>query len=493
MSTPSGQRAPLSQFLSDSVLFGFGGMADRVIGFLFLPITASILGSSGFGVYNLYATTSAILFLLCAVGMHSAYFRFATDEAVTRDGLPVLNVALVVIHAVSAIWIPIAALNAGVLADWLIGVPEPWFIYLLCLRTYSDIVGSLVDCKLQADGRIKLFLWLRVPATAFVRTISLLVLVRYRTPLAYAAGEAIAAALVTLPIAAYVLREARLRVDRALAFAMIRYGAAMVPGMVAAWLLVAASRYLLRAFGPDQIRDVGLFSLAERFSSVVLLLGQTLWLGWRRFAFRNMHLPEGPQLLAEGLTIYFTAAAFGTVAIAILGPATIHVLINAEFAPAAVLVAPLTFSAFASVFAFPLRMGLIKNNQSMTMSLITIAVAIVTIGLALLWIPEYASAGAVAASLVGQIVGLVLTWQISQRVYHVPIETRRLALLTLWFAAAYGLCRLIEPFGWTTTLIASSVLLTATPYLIYRFGPLSRQERERIAAGAAPWLERLRG
>jgi hypothetical protein len=53
----------------------------------------------------------------------------------------VLNVAVIAVHAVSMVGIPVALLFAGPLADWLIGVDEPWFVYLLCLRTYSDVSG----------------------------------------------------------------------------------------------------------------------------------------------------------------------------------------------------------------------------------------------------------------------------------------------------------------------------------------------------------------
>jgi O-antigen/teichoic acid export membrane protein len=482
---------PLRQVLSDSVLFGFGGIADRLIGFLLLPITASILGSAGFGVYNLYATTSAILFLLCSLGIQSAYFRFATDASVRGGAGRVLNVAVTIVHAVSLVWIPVALFFAGPLADSLIGVGEPWFVYLLCLRTYSDVVGSLADCKLQADGRIKLFLCLRIPLTVLVRTVSLLALIEYRTPLALAAGEALAATAGVIPMVLYVLRDVRLQWDRTVAAMMIQYGAATVPGVIAAWALVAANRYLLKGLGPNGIEDVGLFSLAERFGSVMLLAGQTMWLGWRRFAFRNMHLAEGPELLARGFTLYYCISAFVLFGIAILGPAATHLLIDPAFGPAARLIAPLTLSAFFGTIALPLRMGLIKENRTMTMSGITIVLAAITLGLALAWIPAYASAGAVAASLVGQVVGLAATWRLSQRVFHVPIETRRLGWLTVWFGGFYSVGALLEPLGWGVVLSGGSDLLLSLQCALYRFCPLSEEERAQIGAAVRPALRRL--
>ena len=491
MTTADDKKVPLSQFLSDSLMFGLGSMADRIIGFLFLPITASILGSAGFGVYNLYATASAILFMLCALGMHSAYFRFATDDAAAKHPLHVLNVALAVIHLASLIWIPPVIWFAYPLSNLLVGVFEPWFLYWLCLRTYCDIVGALADCKLQAEGRLKLYFALRIPATIVLRGASLAVLLVYRTPLALAAGEALGSLVTTLPISVYVMRGARLRIERGLAREMLRYGVAAIPGMVSAWLLIAANRYLLRALGPDQVRDVGLFSLVERFSSVMLLLGQTLWLGWRRFAFRNMHLEEGAQLLSRGGTLYFAGAGFGALAVAMLGPATVHLLIDSEFAPAAALIAPMTLSSWLAVLSNPLRMGLLKENRTATMSATIMASAAVTIALAVMWVPYYASAGAVAASLAGQVFGTGLTYVLAQRSFHIPFEWSRLVSLTLWFAAAFGAGRLFETLGWTATLGAGVAILGALPFLLYRYGPFSAYERERISGAIAPLVRRL--
>ncbi|MCB9383886.1 MAG: oligosaccharide flippase family protein [Bryobacterales bacterium] len=490
MKQAGGERVPLSQFIGDSALFGLGGMADRLIGFLFLPVTASILGSAGFGVYNLYSTSAAILFMLCAVGMHGAYFRFATEES-TGDVEQVLDTALTVIHAATAVWMPVGLYFAAPLSELLVGVREPWFVYWLCLRTYSDTMGSLADCKLQVEGRLRLFLSLRVPITVAIRAVALGTLIYYRTPLALAAGEALGGVLTTLPMCAYVLRQGRFRIHPALLRPMFVYGAGSIPGFVSAWLLVAANRYLLKAYGPNHVRDVGLFSLAERFSSVMLLAGQTLWLGWRRYAFRNMHLADGGALLGRGMTLYFAAAGFIALSIALLGPAVTHTLISDEFAAAEPLIPPLTLAAFLGAMSGPLRIGLFKERRSMTMSLVTMAGAVVSIGAALMLIPTWAAAGAVAAALAGQAVGSVMGFTVSQRVFRLPYEWGRLAALAVWFAAAYGASLAIGQLGWAWMLAGSTAILAALPFLIYHYGPLSEQERQRIRDGAKPLLARF--
>lgn len=492
MSKPTEHRVPLRAFLSDSLIFGVGSLAERLIAFLFLPITSGILGAAGFGIYNLYGTASAILFMLCAVGMPGAYFRFATDDAAAQDEVAVLDVALLVVHVTSLLWIPPALFFAAPAADVLLGAREPWFIYWLCLRTYSEVVGSLADCRLQAAGKTKLFVSLRVPAAVSVRLISLATLIYYRTPLALAAGEALSMAFVTLLISVYVMRGARLRVDAALARKMVQYGSSSIPGMVSGWALLAANRYLLKGLAPGGIRDVGLFSLAERFASIVLLFGHTFWLGWRRFGFRNMHLPDGPQILAKGLTFYFAGTALVTLGVAMLGPATVHLLINQEFAAAAAIIAPLSLGAFVSVINNPLRMGLMKENRMITLSGLIMLSAIATIALAVLWIPSHTGVGAAWASVIGQALGVALTVVVAQRLFPMPIEVRRLAGISVVFLAAYAIVQPAALLGWAISLGVGILVLGLLPFALYFFGPLTQDERTQIAGYVNQALSRVR-
>jgi O-antigen/teichoic acid export membrane protein len=104
MSKPEGKAVSLKELVNESVLFGLGGMADRLIGFVFLPLTASILASTGFGVYSLYSTTSQILVVLCSVAMQQTFFRFYTEPGETERQMKVLHVAFTVIHVTTLSW-----------------------------------------------------------------------------------------------------------------------------------------------------------------------------------------------------------------------------------------------------------------------------------------------------------------------------------------------------------------------------------------------------
>ncbi len=481
MNERPGRIVPLRALVSDSLLFGLGGVADRLIGFLFLPITSAILGSEGFGVYNLYVTTAAIVFLFSSIGMPNAYFRFGTDATGDWNSRQALDTAFSIVHLLVALWLPILVGFASPVANLAIGVAAPAFIYLLCVRTYCDLLGSLADTRLQAEGRIRQYLFLRLPATVLTRALTLGALIWRRSPLAMAAGEAVGATVGAILAYFLVLRDARFRWDRQLWRAMFRYGVGLSPGMLASWLLVAVNRYLLKALSPSGLTAVGVFSVAERFSSFMLLISQASVLGWRRFAFHNIHVEEGPTLLARGFTLLFAACGLCAVALSLFGPDAVGLLLKSEFIDSIQLIPVLTLGALCGALANSVRIGLLKQYRTNVLSGILVIAAAVAIATAVVLIPRHGALGAAAGALSGQVIALLLNWRYSQSSFHVPFEYGKLGAIGGWMTAGFLGGWIFGGVGTGGAAIAHLVLLCALPVALYRFVPWSDEERTAVA------------
>lgn len=496
MSQPERQAISLRTLVSDSVLFGVAGMADRLIGFLFLPLTASILASAGFGVYSLYMTTSQVLVVVCSVGMQQTFFRYYTEFDDVERQQRVLQTAFTIINVTTLAWVPFALLASGPLAELVFGVAEPVLVPLLAVRTYAEAVGTLADCRLQAEGRVKLFVWIRMAGAVLVRAVGLGLLIRYRTPVALAAGEAVGVVVTTAWIWAYTLREARLRIDKELTREMLHYGAGLVPGSLSAFLLVSANRYLLKGLAPNALVQVGWYSVAERFSSIMTLFSTAFGMGWRRFAFQNIHVAEGPRLMARATTLYILAFGYTAVGVALASIEAIRWLMPAEFGPAIPIAPGLCLAAFLVGLAGPLRIGLVQGKRTILLSWLTFVGALVNIAVAAALIPSAGVMGATIATVLGQLCLAVMTLHYGQQSYRIPFEYRRCALLLGWYGGAYLAAIAFEPLGVIAALAAKVLILTALPFAVYFFGPLDAAEREAVQGArrkAAALLQRVAG
>ncbi len=482
MSDGSQKAVSLKELVSDSVLFGLGGMADRLIGFVFLPITASILASEGFGVYSLYLTTSQIIVVLCSLAMQQTFFRFYTEPGEGDRQIQVLQVAFTVVNATMASWIPFALLAAQPVSGLVFGVEEPLLVWLLAIRSYAEIVGTLADCRLQAEGQVVRFVKIRIGGALIVRVLGLGLLIYYKTPLALAAGEAAGLAITTAWISYYGLRGARLKFHPGLTREMLHYGVGMVPGFLSAWLLVGANRYLLKGLASNPLAQVGIYSVAERFSSIMTLFATAFGMGWRRFAFQNIHVEEGPRLMARATTLYFLALGYSALGLALMSIEAIRWLLPAEYNLAMGIAPGLCLAAFIVGLAGPLRIGLVQAKSTLRLSWLTIVGAALNIAVAVAMIPDYGVVGATVATVLGQFALAVLTLHYGQKVYYIPFEYKRVGLLCVWYVAAYAAGVAFEPLGPIAALAGKVLVLAALPVVLYFFGPLDQSEREAVGA-----------
>lgn len=482
MSESGGKAVSLKELVNDSFLFGIAGMADRLIGFIFLPITARILASTGFGIYSLYLTTSQILVILCSVAMQQTFFRFYTEPGEGDRQTKVLDVAFTVINATMFSWIPLALLAAGPVSRTVFGIDEPLLVLLLAVRSYAEIVGTLADCRLQAEGKVKLFVKIRFGGALIVRALGLGLLIWYESALALATGEAVGMVITTLWISAYAMREARLRFHPNLTREMLHYGIGMVPGFLSAWLLVGVNRYLLKALASNPLAQVGIYSVAERFSAIMTLFATAFGMGWRRFAFQNIHVAEGPRLMARATTLYFLALGYSALGLALLSIEAIRWLLTDEYTLAMGIAPGLCLAAFIVGLAGPLRIGLVQAKSTIRLSWLTILGAGLNIVVAVLMIPEYGVIGATIATVLGQLVLAILTLHYGQKVYPIPFEYRRAGLLSAWYLGAYFAGVAFEPWGAIAALAGKILVLAALPFLLYFFGPLDDAERASVVA-----------
>ncbi len=489
MSDQPGKAISLKTLVSDSLLFGLGGMADRLIGFVFLPLTASILASEGFGIYSLYLTTSSILVVLCSVAMQQTFFRFYTEPGEDDRQAKVLQVAFTIINITSLSWVPFALLAAGPISRIVFGVDEPLLVLLMAIRSYVDVVGTLADCRLQAEGQIKRFVTIRVGGAVIARTLGLGLLIYYKTPLALALGEAVGLSVATIWISWYGLKGVRLRLHRGLTGEMLHYGVGMVPGFLSAWLLVGANRYLLKGLASNPLAQVGVYSVAERFSAIMTLFATAFGMGWRRFAFQNIHVEEGPRLMARATTLYFLALGYSALGLALLSIEAIRWLLPAEYDLAMAIAPGLCLAAFIVGLAGPLRIGLVQAKSTIRLSWLTIVGATLNVIVAVLMIPGYGVVGATVATVLGQLILAVLTLHYGQRVYYIPFEYHRAGLLCAWYFGAYLAGVAFEPLGAAAAVAGKVLVLAVLPFALYFFGPLDTAEREAVGAMRRKALE----
>jgi O-antigen/teichoic acid export membrane protein len=217
---------------------------------------------------------------------------------------------------------------------------------------------------------------------------------------------------------------------------MLAYGLPLVPGALSAWALALIDRVILSRLG--SLAEVGEYAVANRLA-LLLLIGMTAFL-FALSPFLLSTFSEDPEQekAARGRTLTYLTfiLAFTGLGLTLFAKEVLEV-IAPKFDDAYLAVGPLAFGAVAYGISTLLSTGLSIVRKTLHLAALSVAAAVLNIGLNVALIPPFGIVGAGIAT-AGGYAALALTFYwVTQRLYPTPYEPRKV-LTMLAVASAIG-------------------------------------------------------
>ncbi len=500
MTGSTSQRAvTIRDLFSDTLIYGAAGVANRAIGFLLLPVTTAILDPVDYGVLGLFGATASILWLLSSLGVPASFYRFyaETAEAEKRARLIGSSLLLCLLQSALALWL--AFVIGEDMSVRLFGISAAWPTLLLVGNAVCTTLIALGTGRLQADGLAWRYLVVNMTSVICSRGIGLTLLFLGYGPWGWIVGELIGLGL-TLPLLIVMAwPRQRARVNLTTMASTFWYGALLTPAFLSQWIMVGCDKLIIKATLPQAEQAIGFYSVGERISSIVMFGNVAFALAWRRFAFRNMVLPEGVPLLARGMKLFVLASGLLAMALALLGDDLTHWLIRAVFAEGTVVIVPLTLAGWLAGLADTANVGLHRVQRPALISAVNVCAALLNVGLNFWAIPRYGILGAACATLASQAARTAAVWLASQAAFPIPIDYRgtglALGLLATLFAvgctAGIVLIALLPaPWGWCAATVTESATVLLAIAGLWLLPVFDVEERAAIARLASAFWRR---
>ena len=137
------------KLFSNTLIFGIGTFASKLLVFLLMPIYTAVLSEGEFGIADIVVQTANLLIPLVSIGITSAIIRFGLDAAVDKSS--VFTVSSTVL---------LSGFGAGALiafAAYLIFPSIGQYIGLVGLYVITSCVHSLCSQFVRSIERVKLF------------------------------------------------------------------------------------------------------------------------------------------------------------------------------------------------------------------------------------------------------------------------------------------------------------------------------------------------
>ncbi len=271
---------------------------------------------------------------------------------------------------------------------------------------------------------------------------------------------------------------------------MIRFGLPTMPAELSLYSLNFIDRILIVRFAG--LAEAGLYALAIKFAQGMNVIARAFQLAWPPLAYSIADDDEARRAYSLVFTWFAAVCAFGVAGLWLLSRWIVDWLAAPDFFEAHEAVGLLATGI--ALYALYLVLVVILGRTGRTEFNLpaTIAGTVVNIVLNLILIPSQGIVGAGIALVASYLVVLVLMYALTQRLFPVPYEWGRLALLVGVTAATVAAGELLLPTDGFDGFATRTLLWLALPLILLATGFLTAEERAGIRAMLRPSAVRAR-
>ncbi|HKJ36453.1 MAG TPA: oligosaccharide flippase family protein [Solirubrobacterales bacterium] len=470
----------LRRLATTGVAYTASSVFSKAIAVLLLPVYTAILDPTEYG-------QAEVLF--GAVVAASIVVRFGVIEALLRFYyLPGESGSKVVANGFAAVfW----ASTAGALLLLPFADPiaealksEPGLVRIaiggLWLLTLYEYMVTLY----RLDERAKAYFFFTFANVLAAIPLTLLLIAGFDEG---ARGLLLGSYASAIPFVAWLIVSERRRLsliwERDLMRRMLRFGLPTMPAELSLYSLIFVDRIIIvRAI---DAAAVGLYALAFKFSQVIQVFVRGFQLAWPPLAYSIVDDEEARRVYSVVLTAFVALSALIVSAMWLEARWIVRLLAAPDFFPAYEAIGPLALGAALYGVYLALLVVLGRTGRTEFNFPATLAALGANVGLNLWLVPELGILGAGVALVISYGIALVLMLVFTQRLFPVPWQWGRLALI-----AASGTVLVAIGNEWLPTdgadgLLSRAALWAVYPVILY-FGALSGPERETVRGLARP-------
>jgi O-antigen/teichoic acid export membrane protein len=468
----------------DTAVLSIGNLANRAAAFFLVPLYTHYFTTADYGLLELANIAAAMIGILAALGMASAFSREFLHKADSDTEKAEVTATSLIFLSVFSLGVAACAYFS---ADYLVmgfGLKQPVaadLLRLLAVQSYFSILSLMGARYLIVTGRITLYAVLSVVQSILSMLASVYVIVVKGQGLyGLFLVQTIVIAVAGVGYSVFLLKRSGLRWSSERIRNMLIFGIPMVPAAISFFVMTSADRFfILRLMSTD---DVGVYSMGAKIAillQILLIVPLTTAIGPQIYHIdKQVDSGKVMQHLLELTTFVLVG---GAVALSLFAPCLVRLLSPPAYWQAASLVIWLSLANVLFGLNFVLVAGINISGKSYYQ---TIAIAVAAgLNIVLNWALIYylGILGAAIATTAAFLIQTILTGLFAQCLYPIPYRFLRTAGFTCVLLICYGALEVLpaEPIFAITivkSFLFSSVLLimaaclfkTETPSLCWK-------------------------
>ncbi|HEY3319004.1 MAG TPA: oligosaccharide flippase family protein [Planctomycetota bacterium] len=484
----------LSRLAKNTVIYGIGGVLNRFIGFLLLPLFTAYLTPTDYGVSGILAMVAVVatnVFLLgIGAGLGICYYEGNSadrKEAAVWTAMRLLVPSAAVLAVVGIVF-------PREISQLAFGSPEYAYYTQLsvCTTAVSILITPLV-LRLQFEERAVAFVILGTGTTLVSIGFSLVAVVVWKGGIKGLLEAGLAAQVVSLlAYASVVLRGITLRTERGLTAKLLRVSVPFIPSFVFLFIMQQSNRYVLQYY--HGLSEVGIYSIGSSFGMVMALLVGAFSSAWYPYFMSFLERKdEARRTFGRVFTIYVIGFGFLQTLFYVAARPAVLLMTRPAFHNAFSVIGVCATAQFAWGLYSLLLPGVYFSKETASINLTQAVAAIATLTLSFVLIPGWGANGAAWAMALGALSLSVFQhlWNLYRRKDYLQVAYNWRPVVCFGVMASVSAMLLTRERAWSLPIecgvaAASVVLLLPAHYFL-----LGSEERLLLRAFLASKLHLL--
>lgn len=468
----------------DTLIYGLGNAANRMVSFFLLPIYTAYLATWELGVRDLTTSLEHFLFGLATLGFIQALIAdyYATED--TEERRRVVSTAFFSVTLMGFIIGISMFFFSGGLSKLLFQREMRGIMVLFSIYFAFNLPSLIFYSFLRARVQPKLYAFF-VFSKSVVRIvlISLFLIFLKRGLKGVYVSDALLM-IIYFPLMLLIIFKyiKGLKFSKKWWISMLKYGLPLVPAAVFHWLRTLSDRFLINYL--IGLGDVGIFSVATRFSSVLsFMLIAPLSMSWLPYAFSIKDREDKGQYYSRALTYYFLIGMILWLLVSGICKEFIPLIAkNPDYWQASSYIPILAFGILIYGAGLILATPINVFRKTIYISLGTLFSGIANIACNLLLIPKIGIMGAAFASLICYITVSLFFYFTAQKIYSIKYEAKRIAMIMITGILLYLLLSNILLGTLLASLFIKFILsVFLLPLILYILGFFTKDEKGIIS------------
>lgn len=420
----------IKKLIKQAATYGIGSIVSPLISFILLPIYTRYLTPQDYGELSLTIIVSVVMFTTIGLGVRSGIIRiyFTFKEKEERD--VVITTALIYSFIFGLSVVSILFLLTPVLSPVLFDFQNGEVYLKLVLGTvFASMLAANFESSLRAEEKINTYNILSI----FKLLINLLLNIYFVVVLKRGVQGVLEAGLIAnsayvLFLAPVVLRGKRFGFSYDTLKEILKFGAPLVPAMIADLILSMSDRYFLEHY--TTMEDVGLYSIGYRIGSILLIVvNKPFQMAWSPYMFSVSEQKNAKDIYKRVLVYYVLISGWAGLGLSLFAKEGLLILATEEYLGGYTIVPIIVISYVLFGMMGILIAGVHIVKKTKTATKYFLIGAGINLIFNYLFIPSWGMMGAAFATLISYIYLNIAWFKISQKLYPINHEFSRLAII----------------------------------------------------------------